>query len=77
MAGLAVLVSKVAASGGSTILVALTDSDHLLASTDDTNSFGLIASSGTVPGLGFINFQPWLHHHSGFSTIAGVHWCLS
>lgn len=62
--------SKVSAAGGSTVLVALTDAVSV-ASTADTNSFGLIATSGTVPGLGSINFQLGGSPSLGFTTIAG------
>lgn len=62
--------TKVSAAGGSTVLVALTDAVSV-ASTADTNSFGLIATSGTVPGLGSINFQLGGSPSLGFTTIAG------
>ena len=62
--------TKVSAPGGSTILVALTDAASVGSSSGMTE-FGLIATSGTVPGLGSINFQLGGSPSLGFTTIAG------
>ena len=58
--------SSVAASGGETILIALTTGSSV-SSTDDTNSIGLLASTTTVGGLGQTN----LGCPGQFSVIAG------
>ena len=62
--------TKVSAAGGSTILVALTDAASV-GSSVGMSEFGLIATSGTVPGLGSINFQLGGSPSLGFTTIAG------
>jgi hypothetical protein len=59
--------STVAASGGETVLIALTTGSSVGASVD-TDSFGLLASNVTVGGLGQTNLQ----FGTQFDVIAGT-----
>lgn len=59
--------SSVTASGGETILIALTTGSSV-ANTDDTDSIGLLASNVVVGGLGQTNLQ----FGTQFDVIAGT-----